>query len=131
MTLTTQESKERSKNKDPGYRRWHSRVPPVAFQGTAGGTQLTYASQKMGLHTMTTFRLCPHVSRDCRCSDVEMQPCLAALDEAYLEELRDQVRGVDPDGGLVLSFRHRDIRHLLRTFDSFEQLKAWYESGRD
>jgi hypothetical protein len=55
------------------------------------------------------YRICPVISHDCACSDAEMMPCLSKLIDDYLDELRDQVLGIDPDGGFILSFRRGDI----------------------
>ena len=44
-----------------------------------------------------SFRICPHANEPCECSDREMQPCLAALIESYLEELRCHVISGEDD----------------------------------
>jgi hypothetical protein len=78
---------------------------------------------------MTSYRLCAHIGHACDCSDVEMQPCLAALIEAYLSELRDGIiRSSNPDAGRLVCFRRREITDLLRTFRSFEALEAFYST---
>jgi hypothetical protein len=73
------------------------------------------------------YRICPVANRDCACSDAEMAPCLGKLIEDYLDELRDQVRGVDPDDGLLLSFRRADIVKLCTSFATHAELRADWE----
>jgi hypothetical protein len=73
------------------------------------------------------YRICPVVQRDCACSDAEMVPCLGRLIEEYLDELRDQMLGIDPDGGFLLSFRRADIARLCQSFPTHSKLRADWE----
>ena len=77
---------------------------------------------------MMVYRICPSIGRDCTCSDAEMVPCLGKLLEDYLDELRDQVLGIDPDDGLLLSFRRRDIAQLCQSFRTHAELRANWEN---
>jgi hypothetical protein len=36
----------------------------------------------------TNWRMCQHIEKPCQCSDLEAQPCVAALIADYLEALR-------------------------------------------
>jgi hypothetical protein len=74
------------------------------------------------------YRICPVIGRDCACSDAEMVPCLGKLIDDYLNELRNQVLGIDPDGGFLLSFRRRDIAQLCRSFQTHAELRADWEN---
>jgi hypothetical protein len=74
------------------------------------------------------YRICPVIGCDCACNDVEAAPCLRKLIEDYLNELRDQVLGIDPDDGLLLSFRRRDIAQLCQSFRTHAELRANWES---
>jgi hypothetical protein len=74
------------------------------------------------------YRICPVIGRDCACSDAEAAPCLSKLIEDYLDELRDQVLGIDPDGGVTLSFRRRDIAQLGQSFRTHAELRADWEN---
>jgi hypothetical protein len=73
------------------------------------------------------YRICPVINRDCDCNDAEMAPCLSKLIENYLDELRDQIRGIDPDGGFCLSFRRHDIVRLCQSFPTHAALRADWE----
>jgi hypothetical protein len=74
------------------------------------------------------YRICPVIGRDCACNDAEAAPCLSKLIDDYLDELRDQVLGIDPDvGGLILSFRRRDIAQLFESFPTHDKLRADWE----
>lgn len=74
-----------------------------------------------------TYRICAAIHQICRCSDAEAMPCLAKLIEDYLVELRDDMLGIDPDDGLSLSFRRRDIVKHCQTFPTMEALRADWE----
>lgn len=73
------------------------------------------------------YRICPVIQHDCNCSDAEMVPCLGELIEDYPNELRDQVRGVDPDGFSTLCFRRDDIARLCQSFSTPAALRADWE----
>jgi hypothetical protein len=69
-----------------------------------------------------SFRRCPHNNEPCECNDIEMQPCLAALIEAYLEIVGSRVPG---DG--YSSFYNHNIDDIFRTFPTWDALKVWIE----
>ena len=73
-----------------------------------------------------TFRICPHNEEACECSDLEMQPCLAALIENYLDALARLTPG-DSFSHLELAVRRRDINDICRTFPTWDALKVWFE----
>jgi hypothetical protein len=72
------------------------------------------------------WRICPVVGTDCACSDAEMVPCLARLIENYLDEIRDNVLGIDPDN-LTLSFRRADINCICQSFSTHAALRQDWE----
>src|SRR5262249_38342838 len=79
------------------------------------------------------YRLCAHNNRVCVCGNTEMQPCLSALIEAYLDTLRWSVltdgADVGPGYAGAISECRRDIRVLTRAFDSELELRRWLASG--
>ena len=79
-----------------------------------------------------TFRLCTHTSQVCRCNDVEMQPCLAAVIAEYLDTLHWAVLTNGEDGGpgdeSSVWCAHRDVRTITHSTNSFVTLKRWLEA---
>jgi hypothetical protein len=74
------------------------------------------------------YRICPVIGRSCACNDAEAVPCLGKLIEDYLEEIRENVLGIDPGSAdLTLPFRRRDIAQLLKSFPTHAELRADWE----
>jgi len=82
---------------------------------------------------MMVFRLCAHTNSVCNCNDAEMQPCLAAVIEEYLDTIRWSVLtdGIDggPGDGLSLSNCHHNLRTMTHAEDSLAALKQWLAAG--
>jgi hypothetical protein len=72
-----------------------------------------------------SFRMCAHNNELCECNDTAMQPCLAALIESYLEELRFYV--LTGEDHFLISFRRDDINNICRSFPTWAALKTWVE----
>jgi hypothetical protein len=70
------------------------------------------------------YRSCPHINGMCHCTDAEAGPCLAALIEAYLDELRISVAG--DHCPFTLKALRDEIRTIGRSFKTKNELLAWY-----
>lgn len=71
------------------------------------------------------YRSCPHINGLCSCTDAEAVPCLAALIQGYLEELRRNVT-CGNRCAIPLAFRRADITTIGRSFATKDELLAWY-----
>jgi hypothetical protein len=71
--------------------------------------------------------MCAHNNEPCECTDAEMQPCLAALIESYLEEMRCYVLSGERDFLVSGCCLRREMDDICRSFPTWDALRFWIE----
>jgi hypothetical protein len=75
------------------------------------------------------YRLCGANHRVCECTDLESQPCIAALVECYLDTLRWGVLTGRVDGGpgdeMEIGAAERNLHVTSRAFPTIRACERW------